>query len=340
MNSDTKRVLLVGHDRGGVNLLVPLLAHWSQPDSGIEATFLSTPTIEYEVAEMMRGSGQLLAGRPASLRPIKQADQPYVGPSTWSFSDRSLIDMLESGGWDLVLTGTSFKSHMERRVWQLCKARGIPCAAICDMWTEYRRRFHDGNSVVLPDVLLVIDDRMKHEARAELGNEIQIEVVGSPHFEHLLRNAHKANSQRSAVRFISEPIAELFPFAGLHEFEVAKTLIDTMRRLGRDEPLLLRPHPQDDSEGWRRFAYSYREYNVRIDDEPSWACHFSTRMAIGRPCVRSIPAACQTRRASGCRPSVRATMPADRMLSTTRIASRMPGAEMLRYPESEPANLN
>jgi len=283
MNNDKKRVLLVGHDRGGVNLLVPLLSHWNESDLGIEATFVSTPTIEYEVAGMMNGTSQLLAERPVSLRPVKMtgSDASHIGRSAWSYSDRSLVEMLESKRWDLVLTGTSLLSGMERSMWRLCKARNIPCAAICDMWTEYRRRFRDGDRVALPDVLLVIDERMAQEARAELGGAIPVKVVGSPHFDHLMRGAQKAKSQRSAVRFISEPIAELFPGAGVHEFEVAKTLIDTMRRLGQDAPLVLRPHPQDDSEGWRRFAYSYRDANVRIDDEPSWACHFSTQMAIG-----------------------------------------------------------
>jgi hypothetical protein len=283
MKGDCKHVLLVGHDRGGVNLLVPLLAQWSEPASGIEATFVSTPTIEYEVAGMMDNTRQLLVERPKSLRPIKMAgsDAAHIGRSAWSYSERSLADMLESKRWDLVLTGTSLLSGMERTVWQLCKARNIASAAICDMWTEYQRRFRNGDRIVLPDVLLVIDERMAQEARAELGGAISIEVVGSPHFDYLMRGARKSSSERSVVRFISEPIAELFPDAGVHEFEVAKTLIETMRRLGQGAPLVLRPHPQDDSEGWRRFAYSYRDSNVRIDDEPSWACHFSTKMAIG-----------------------------------------------------------
>jgi len=283
MTKRAKNVLLVGHDRGGVNLLVPLLSYWRQVGSGIDATFVSTPTIEYEVAGMMNGSSARTGERLPFLRPVKAAgnNASFMGRSAWSYSEDDLVELLESKTWDLVLTGSSLLSSMEKNVWEMCKPRRIPCAAICDMWTEYRRRFSNGDRLVLPNLLLVIDERMREEVRAELGDRVPIRVVGNPHFDYLLRGQQNADFVRDKIRFISEPIAELFPGAGVHEFEVAETLIDTMRRLGRDTPLVLRPHPQDDSEGWRRFAYSRRADNVRIDDEPSWACHFSTKMAIG-----------------------------------------------------------
>jgi hypothetical protein len=284
MTASRKQVLLVAHDRGGVNLLVPLLVHWQNSQPGIDATFLSTPMIEYEVAGMSNAAiGASAIGGLASAHAAKSAKSgaEFLGRSVWTYSDASLTAVLESKPWDLVLTGTSLLSGMERAVWELCRAKAIPCAAMCDMWTEYRRRFSADQKLVLPDFLLVLDERMEHEARAELGDAVRTKVVGSSHFAHLIRSSQQARAKRTKLRFISEPIAELFPAAGVHEFEVAETLIGATRNLLAAPQLVLRPHPQDDSEGWRRFAYNHREQNVRIDDEPSWACHLTTKMAIG-----------------------------------------------------------
>ena len=122
---------------------------------------------------------------------------------------------------------------------------------------------------------------MQREAQADLGEAIRTKIVGSPHFAQLIRNRRSDVSTSASIRFISEPIAELFPNAGVHEFQVAEMMLEAMSELPRPAQLVLRPHPQDDSEGWRRFSYEYRAKNVRLDDEPSWACHRTTKMALG-----------------------------------------------------------
>jgi aminopeptidase-like protein len=279
ISSRPKRILFVAHDRGGVNLLVPLQSHMRQHEPDIEAAFISTPMIEREVASMEGGASGLK--HPVPTVKMTGSGEAFMGRSAWTFSEADLDRVLESGPWDLVVTGTSLLSSMERSIWRLCRERAVPCAAICDMWADYRRRFADGAELVVPDLVLVIDERMERELKAELGDGVRTKVVGSPHFARLIRSRRNKGAERRNIRFISEPVAELFPGAGAHEFQIAEMLIEAMERSGEAAPLVLRPHPQDDSEGWRRFAHKHRARNVRLDEEPSWACHLSTKMAIG-----------------------------------------------------------
>lgn len=293
MLSATKRVLLVAHDRGGVNLLAPLLSHWHRNVPRIEAAFLSTPVIQYEMASIADGCYPPSAARrkshgvsPDLLNGIKavQLDgtgDAFVGRSAWTFTDDDLLRILNGSHWDLVLTGTSALSNMEKSVWRVCRELSIPCAALCDMWTEYELRLTANGGELLVDHLLVIDERMDREVKEAFDAPPRTKIVGSPHFDQLLENRQRPQAHRQFVRFISEPIAALFPKAGIHEFYAAEMVIDALERVGLASSLLLRPHPQDDSEGWRRFAYDYRANGVALDDEPSWACPLSTKAAIG-----------------------------------------------------------
>jgi|GEM_PF-2341114 len=284
MNSE-KNILLVGHDRGGVNLLVPLLTHWREMPCGINATFLSTPAIQHEVASMARAAFGATIETPlpaaATAQPMHGSGEMFLGRNAWTFSNDQLGAVLDSKPWDLVLTGTSAISKMEKTAWAMARDRGIPSAVMCDMWTEYRRRLTDEKGNLCLDHLLVLDARMAEEVDAEFGGAVKTTIVGSPHFAHLIGRGRAGETGRENIRFISEPIAALFPSAGIHEFSIAEMMISAMQQSACDAPLILRPHPQDDSEGWRRFAYDFRDCGVRLDDEPSWACALSTRMAIG-----------------------------------------------------------
>lgn len=264
-------VLLVGHDRGGVNLLAPLLYSWMEKEGPIEASFLGTPEVEYEVSSF------LPAAKLISRNYLVRRERKYG----WTFRDSELEAILKGGKWDFILTGTSIRSDLEKNMWRLARKYSIPTAAICDMWTDYKRRFETDSIRVLPDALLVLDERMAVETKAIFGDLIKIKVVGSPHFSHLIRMGRKWSRAASKVRFVSEPVAAFFPGAGIHEFHIAEIIIEVLKEVGRTSDLVLRPHPQDDSEAWRRFTFPFRHLGVTLDSEPSWACYLSTRAAIG-----------------------------------------------------------
>lgn len=288
-----KHVLLIAHDRGGVNLLAPLLSYWNCYEPRIEAWFFSTPMIQYEMASITNGGYKSripkhvqnisLTNICRDIQPVKLSgtDDTFIGRSVWTFTSDDLQTILESERWDLVLTGTSVLSDMEKLTWRLCQENSIPCVALCDMWTEYKLRLADKTGKLLIDNLLVIDKRMEREIKAIFDTSFRIQIVGSPHFAQLLKSRKQTQTRRQFIRFISEPMAALFPKAKAHEFNVAEIVIDTLKQLGLVSSLLLRPHPQDDSEGWRRFAYDYQKDGLCLDNEPSWACPLSTKAAIG-----------------------------------------------------------
>jgi hypothetical protein len=268
MTNKKKRVLLVAHDHGGANLLIPLLSHWFEPDSQIEAFFIGAPRVELEI-DRLHPAAQL----------ARWFSQRRHSNGSWFYVEEGIRETLESGKWDLVLTGTSIMSNLEKVFWKLACQLSIPCAAICDMWTEYRQRFMEDRKMIFQGLLMVLDDRMAVEARAALGPEVKIKVVGSPHFARLLASKQAGLEERTKVRFISEPAASIFPDAAINEFRIAEYIIEALGERAKD--LIIRPHPLDDSEAWRRFIYAYRSQGIHLDEEPSWACHRSTQMAVG-----------------------------------------------------------
>lgn len=59
--------------------------------------------------------------------------------------------------FDMVITGTSWASDLEKQAHRWCKSASVRSAAFLDHWTEYTRRFTLNDSVTLPDEIWVTD---------------------------------------------------------------------------------------------------------------------------------------------------------------------------------------
>ena len=159
---------------------------------------------------------------------------------------------------------------------------GIPSAAFCDMWWAYADRFHDGETWTLPDRLRVIDETMRREAEQVVWpRPLPIDVIGSPLFGELARLRRQNPVEGRAIRFISEPASTKFPEMRVDEFELAEMLVSTARASAVDLPIVIRPHPAESQESWRRFVHAHRAFDVRLDDMPLEAAIPDTARAVG-----------------------------------------------------------
>jgi hypothetical protein len=89
-----------------------------------------------------------------------------------------------------------------------------------------------------------------------------------------------------------------FPDSGVDEFVLADDLLEAVRGEGLDDTMVVRPHPAEPQEAWRRWLWRRRERGVRLDDLPLEAALEETRLAVGicslllcEMCLLGIPAA-------------------------------------------------
>jgi hypothetical protein len=265
------RVLLAGHDHGGVNLLRALLSGWAH-DAGIAAEFLCPPVLRRDIGQQF----------PELVFATAAAEMTEQMCHRRTELDRFLAGVLAAGRYDAVICGTSAHALLERRLMLAARQAGIPSVAFCDMWWAYADRFHDGETWTLPDRLWVIDETMRHEAaQVAWPRPLPIDVIGSPLFAELARLRRQNPAEGKSIRFISEPVSTKFPDMRIDEFELAEMLVSTTRASGVGLPIVIRPHPVDSQESWRRWIHARRALDVRLDDMPLEAAIPDTARAVG-----------------------------------------------------------
>lgn len=265
------RVLVAGHDLGGINLLLALLRAWNG-DPAIEAEFLCPPVLRRDIGHQFPGLVFVSAAADLTEQMCHRRGE----------LDRYLAGILAGARYDAVICGTSAHALLERRLLLGARQAGVPSAAFCDMWWAYAERFHDGETWTLPDRLWVIDEIMAQAAaRVDWPVRIPIDVVGSPLFGELANTRRQHATRGNAIRFISEPVSTKFPDVRIDEFALAEMLLVAVRDCGIDLPVVIRPHPVDSHESWRRWIFARRTLGVRLDDLPVEAAIPDTERAVG-----------------------------------------------------------
>jgi len=272
MTVSPARILVAGHDFGGLNLLAPLLRAW-QRDGRLEAAFVSTPAVCREMTaqvpkltfpDWVKGLAESLCANGQEL-------------------DDYLERWLEPPEWDVVLCSTSRVSLLEKRLIRAANAKVIPTIGFCDMWWAYEERFRDGREWCVPRTVWVLDERMRDEiTQVPWPNPPEVEVVGSPLFQQLMEmRATGRAGVDGAIRFISEPVSSKFPRSRIDEFELAEQLVETARGAGITNRIAIRTHPSDPIEQWRRWAWRLRDRGVELDAMPLAQCIADTTRAVG-----------------------------------------------------------
>lgn len=266
------KVLVAGHDWGGLNLLAPLLREWTSPESGIVASFLGAPSVCREMAYRVSGL-RLTSGAEAI--------------SDWTMERRNdlavvLNSVLDAESYDVILCGTSSHALLERILLVEGKKRKIATVAFCDMWWAYEERFRDGDSWSLPDAIWVIDAAMKADIEAiDWPSPITVDIVGSPLFGDQMTRRVDGKASDLAIRFISEPASTKFPASRIDEFAVAEAVVRCAKRALPAMPIVIRPHPTDSAESWRRWCFARRNDGVQFETLPLEEAIANTAFAVG-----------------------------------------------------------
>lgn len=165
---------------------------------------------------------------------------------------------------DFIVTGTSYKSIIEKEIHKLAAREGIPCFAFVDHWTSFRVRFQqtDG-SLLIPNQVWVLDDHAKSLAIIAGIHEQQVVVTGNPYYDWLgkwkpiiskrtfLDHAGLLSSSKRLLLFAPDPLSNIDgkQIYGFDEIEVTSQ-IDNLFNSDqiKNWVVLLKVHPNQDTD--------------------------------------------------------------------------------------------
>jgi len=210
------RILLAAHDKGGANCLAAVQGLLAERGHQVQA--------------VAQGPAQaILAGAADTLA--------AAGPA------------------DLIVTGTSYRSELERAAWGLARARAIPALAVIDSFVDAIHRFipDDGRPALWPDAVSLVDPGEEGAMRAVCPAAMKIFITGQAHLEGA--GAWLADLRATlqpaghAVTFYSEPIAQACKgpdHPGFDQYLVADLLLAALG----GQSLAVMIHPSEDPAPW------------------------------------------------------------------------------------------
>lgn len=188
---------------------------------------------------------------------------------------------------DIIVTGATVKSNIERRLWSEAQKRGIPSIAVLDSWTNISPRFRVNNDLyVIPTAILTIDQTMKAELQANARIKSRVYVTGQPYIESTL-NSYKPSTVPPPTTFVFFAGGQL-PQGAEHTglgpvLEAIKVLLKSIAG-HKKVRLLIKPHPSDNRHawmGWYRQQSGPDQTLLSITDAPVESLLSSVHGVIG-----------------------------------------------------------
>lgn len=271
------KVFLLGHDPGGINLLIPLIESLSSI-SDIEVHLLIIGKFKDKVK--VRSSSNIFFH---DIFRFPCVDYPQEEDVNQGDLEKILYTVKPS----VIITGTSINSNIERYAFAFGKKQNIKTIAYVDSWVGEAVRFKSKSIEAYPDIIMVCDDIAK-SLYDNLNNDgISIKVVGNPHFDQLLEKRKFFNSfQNQTILFISENISHYYPDSQINEFSIVENIVKNYTEK-KYINLVVRPHPLESRDKWFNFCESHSEklnefVKLSVDDKLNIIDSFKqTQIVIG-----------------------------------------------------------
>lgn len=163
---------------------------------------------------------------------------------------------------DIVLTGTSWESDLEKKSILLCKKNKVRVLSFIDHWVNYSERFKLKSKVILPDEIWVSDKYSQNIAFNKF--DIPIKLKKNYYFKEILNDYKKLKKKKLNIfdfLFLSEPIKKHFPKLNYSEYTCFKKFIKLLKRKKINyNNILIRLHPSEKKNKYIKFLKN-REFN-------------------------------------------------------------------------------
>lgn len=243
MNFSPHNILVVSHDAGGAEII----SAWVKQQPGCNFHFV-------------------LAGPAVAIFRRKLNSLPLT---SWE----NLPECLERV--DLVLTGTSWGSDLEKRAIVMARQRSVRVVTYLDHWHNYPRRFELAGEMVLPDEIWV-GDRYAFDLARTAFPQRRIRLEPNMYFKEIVselaEGCQPVSGKQEGVRilYVSEPTSQAArrhcgdPQArGYTEFEAMAGYLNYLRgRPERISQIRVRPHPSEEPGKYRQVIDDYQDLPV------------------------------------------------------------------------------
>lgn len=184
-----------------------------------------------------------------------------IGPAKNIVPKSLKLDIVNSidqllDGIDVLITGTSLPVKYEMLAIQRAQQKNIRTFSFLDSWINYRARFKLGNSLVVPDKVIVTDDLALSLAKQELP-EFKIEMTENYYKKFILSKytgvISKKNVSNSGILYVTDPTGKSAEqvygdrkYWGYDEFDCLNFFLDN-RHLIESKPskLIIKVHPSE-----------------------------------------------------------------------------------------------
>lgn len=191
---------------------------------------------------------------------------------------RSAFEDLKA--YDLVLTGTSWASDLEKTAIIKAKESGKTVASYIDHWVNYKKRFVLNEVTTLPDEIWLGDEEALRIA-AKSFPEGNLKLVPNPYFEDIkeefmkIRPPAKSRADELHILYVAEPVEDLaikvFGDARHYGYTEFEALDGFLVSLGRSDfrmraILRLRLHPSEKKGKYSQVLLRFSDIQVEISE--------------------------------------------------------------------------
>ncbi len=158
---------------------------------------------------------------------------------------------------DFIFTGTSYTSSIGHEYIKEAKLRSISAYTYVDHWTNIRERFAQNGIELLPDLILLVDEKAK-EVAIEAGLPENLLFVSGNPYHDFLRNwqprvsrkefykmLNLQDEKKKIILYAPDPLSNVNGQAiyGFDEITATERLANSIRTVCHENYFLLKPHP-------------------------------------------------------------------------------------------------
>ena len=256
--TNKKRVLFISHDPGGYNLL---------------SAIIDEPSIVnfFDVHVLLAGHA-LKKNREKKLSHliVHEIQQfPFKGyPNEWDVNMADVETIINEVRPDVILTGTSINSNIERYGIHIGNLLAIPTLSYIDSWIGENIRFKSALIETFPRYIMVCDEMMGELYKGLKWAASKIVNVGNPHLDRLCSEINtaitKIEPEENRVLFFAENMYHYYPEGKLNELQIIKSILENYQS-DRKIRIAIRPHPLESKDHWNKFIYEHKGSNPVID---------------------------------------------------------------------------
>ncbi|MFC4478251.1 hypothetical protein [Flavobacterium chungangensis] len=213
-------------------------------------------------------------------------------------NDIEISTLIDEFDPDVLFTGTSYTSDLERKAISYAKKNGVFTISFVDHWTSISNRFLNPDGLNFPDEIWVLDERAKHIAILEKIVKEKLFIVGNPYHIWLKKwkpkverkdffNSLKLDETKKMILFAPDPLSNVNGIEkfGFDEYIASKEIVKCVKETNDDFKqtyhFLIKMHPNQCVEELARIFEANDNFTILPLDVNTNECIYFSDIVMG-----------------------------------------------------------